>query len=250
MRYLRISTAFLALVLAMSLGGPTAQAQSAKSFKLQPGGKATITFEAFCTNFGKLFPTAITAPDGTVASDEVRSALVYAQNKKLTADEQQALQVQFAIWQLLKTANSPKGDALAQDVLAQVSKTPVTDPTGTSILDAAKSGQITMTLDLWQPVEPKIQITATASDNFYGRGQLTVENTSQQALTLFMPVGTIFPPSSNAQRMAGIQTGLKVTDPNLPATGGDEGSSWTIAALAGLLLLVGWQMLRTGRLSR
>ena len=170
--------------------------------------------------------------------------------KELTADVQQALQVQFAIWQLLKTANSPTGDTLAQDVIAQVGKTPVTDPTGTSILDAAKSGQITMTLDVWQAVEPKVQITATASDHFYGRGQLTVVNTSDQALTLFMPVGTIFPPSSNAQRMAGIQTGLKVTNPNLPTTGGEEGAPWVIAALAGLLLLAGWQMLRRGRLSR
>jgi hypothetical protein len=246
MRQLRISLAVLALTFAIGLGGPVAQAQSATSFTLQPGGKATITFEAFCTEFGKLFPTAIQSPDGTVAPDEVRSALVYAQNKGLTADVQQALQVQYAIWQLLGTTNSPKGDALAQDVIGQAS-TPVADPSGTSILDAAKSGQITMTLDLWQPIGQKVQITTTASDNFYGRGQLTVENSSQQALTLFMPVGTIFPPSLNAQRMAAIQTDLKVTNPNLPATGSDETLPWAIPTLAGLLLLSGWQLLRAGR---
>lgn len=247
MRYLRISAALLTLALAVGLSAPTAQAQAGKSFKLLPGGKATITFEAFCTNFGKLFPTAITGPDGTVAAAEARSALVYAQNKGLTADEQQALQVQFALWQVLGTTNSPKGDALAQDVIAQVSKTTVTDPTGTSILDASKSGDVKLTLDSWQPIGAKVQITATASDNFYGRGQLTVENVSQKSLTLFMPVGTIFPPSTNAQRMAGIETDIKLDNPSLPRTGGEQESAWGTVALAGLLLLVGWQMLRTGR---
>lgn len=47
-----------------------------------------------------------------------------------------------------------------------------------------------------------------------------VANTSQQALTLFMPSGTQFPPASNAQSMARIQTDIKVENPDLPATGG------------------------------
>ena len=206
--------------------------------------EATITFEAFCVNFGKLFPTAITGPDGTVAPDKVRAALEYAQEKSLTADSQQALQVQYAIWQLINTPNSPKGDALAQDVITAANAATVSNPTGTSILDAAKASQVTLTLDSWQPIGDKQQITASASDHFYGRGQLTVENVSQQALTLYMPTGTIFPPASNAQNMAGIQTDIVINNPNLPATGGDPELPLAVVLIGSLLLVAGGCLLR------
>lgn len=247
MRYRHLVMAMVALLVGFGMSGRAAQAQSGKSFTLQPGGKATITFEAFCVNFGKLFPTAINGPDGTVAPDKVRAALEYAQSKGLTADSQQALQVEYAIWQLINTPNSPKGDALAQDVIAAANAASVANPNGTSILDAAKANQVTITLDSWQPIGDKQQITATASDHFYGRGQLTVANTSQQALTLFMPSGTQFPPATNAQNMAGIQTDIKVENPNLPATGGEHGVPIELALLAGVALLaVGWGVRRRG----
>lgn len=247
MRYRYLVAAMAVLLAVLAGSGRAAQAQTGKSFTLQPGGKATITFEAFCVNFGKLFPTAINGPDGTVAPDKVRAALEYAQSKGLTADSTQALQVEYAIWQLINTPNSPKGEALAQDVIAAANAATVTNPQGTSILDAAKANQVTITLDAWQPIGEKQQITATASDHFYGRGQITVANTSQQALTLFMPSGTQFPPASNAQSMAGIQTDIKVENPNLPATGGARGLPFELMMLAGVALLVfGWSMRRRG----
>jgi uncharacterized surface anchored protein len=235
----------IALVLTMGIGQGHALAAPPKAFTLQPGGKATITFEAFCVNFGKLFPTAINGPDGTVAPDKVRAALEYAVEKGLTADSKQALQVEYAIWQLINTPNSPKGDALAQDVIAAANAASVTNPTGTSILDAAKANQVTLTLDSWQPIGDKQQITATASDHFYGRGQLTVENVSQQAVTLYMPTGTVFPPASNAQQMAGIQTDIVLNNPSLPATATGTTSPLTALLVLGLLFMAGgWWLLR------
>ena len=234
----------VAFVLMLLLGHGQALAAPSKPFTLQPGGKATITFEAFCVNFGKLFPTAINGPDGTVAPDKVRAALEYAQDKGLTADSQQALQVEYAIWQLINTPNSPKGDALAQDVITAANAASVANPDGTSILDAAKASQVTITLDSWQPIGEKQQITATASDHFYGRGQITVENVSQQALTLYMPTGTVFPPASNAQNMAGIQTDIMLNNPNLPATGGESELPLTVLMAGSLLLVVGGCLLR------
>jgi LPXTG-motif cell wall-anchored protein len=234
----------VAFVLTLLLGHGRALAAPSQPFTLQPSGKATITFEAFCVNFGKLFPTAITGPDGTVAPDKVRAALEYALDKGLTADSQQALQVQYAIWQLINTPNSPKGDALAQDIITAANAASVTNPAGTSILDAAKASQVTITLDSWQPIGDKQQITATASDHFYGRGQITVENVSQQALTLYMPTGTVFPPASNAQNMAGIQTDIVINNPNLPATGGNTETPLTVVLVGGLLLVAGGWLLR------
>lgn len=234
----------VALTLALFLDRMPVFAAPPQPFTLQPGGKATITFEAFCVNFGKLFPTAINGPDGTVAPDKVRAALEYAQEKGLTADSQQALQVEYAIWQLINTPNSPKGDALAQDVIAAANAATVSNPTGTSILDAAKASQVILTLDSWQPIGDKQQITTTASDHFYGRGQLTVENVSQQALTLYMPTGTVFPPASNAQNMAGIQTDITINNPKLPATGSAPGMSLTLLLIGSLLLVAGGWVLR------
>lgn len=249
MRYRYVAVAMVALLAVLGMSGQAAQAQATKSFTLHPGGKATITFEAFCVNFGKLFPTAINGPDGTVAPDKVRAALEYAQRKGLTADVKQALQVEYAIWQLINTPNSPKGDALAQEVITAATAATVTNPKGTSILEAAKANQVTITLDSWQPIGEKQQITATASDNFYGRGQITVTNISQQAQTLFMPSGTLFPPASNAQNMAGIQTAIKIEDPNLPATGGERGLAFELIVLAGVVLLAfGWRVRRGGQI--
>ena len=125
----------------------------------------------------------------------------------------------------------------------------MSDPQGVSILEAAKTKQVTLTLDMWEPIGDKQQITATASDHFYGRGQLTVENASQQALTLFMPTGTLFPPTTNAQNMAGIQTDVKVNNPTLPRTGGESQLPVLAVLLAGGLLVgCGWLMRRRGAL--
>jgi LPXTG-motif cell wall-anchored protein len=243
MRIGRLMVFVGALVMALGLGG-VASAAPTKSFTLQPGGKATITFEAFCVNFGKLFPDGINAPSGDIAPDKVRAALEYAQEKGLTTDSKQALQVEYAIWQLGGTTNSPKGDALAQDVIAAANSATVSDPQGVSILEAAKTNQITMTLDTWEAIGDKQQITATASDHFYGRGQLTVENATQQALTLYMPTGTIFPPTSNAQNMAGIQTDVQVNNPSLPKTGGEGDLAVLAVMLAGGLLIGGGWLMR------
>lgn len=244
---MRIRAMLLGLLAAVALLGAAgrAEAKPVQSFKLLPGGKATITFEAFCVNFGKLFPTAINGPDGSLAPDKARAALEYALDKGLTADVKQALQVEYAIWQLIGSTNSPKGDALAQDVIKAAEAAKVVNPDGTSILDAAKAGDVTITLDSWQPIGEKQQITTTASDHFYGRGQLTVVNAAQGALTLYMPSGTLFPPASNAQNMAGIPTDVKVENPNLPATGDTDTAPLALLVLAAAgMLALGWRVRR------
>jgi LPXTG-motif cell wall-anchored protein len=93
-------------------------------------------------------------------------------------------------------------------------------------------------------------------DNFYGRGTLTVENTSQQAVTLAMPAGTLFPPvTAGEQTMAGYATNIRVSNPQasqapqqLPNT---SGGSTSLALLLGALLLFGASgVLRLIRLAR
>src|SRR5205085_3892332 len=107
---------------------------TAATFTLQPGGKATISFQAFCTNFGQKFPQAIQAPND-VAPDKIRAALAYIQSNNLAADPAKALEAQDAIWQLSGATASPAGGADAKAVVAAAATAPA-NSTGTSIVDA------------------------------------------------------------------------------------------------------------------
>ena len=78
------------------------------------------------------------------------------------------------------------------------------------------------------------------TDNFYGKGQLTLENTSQEALTLAMPVGTIFQtPDAESQNMVGYATNVEVNNPTatLPETGMFDGRPSALLVLAAAYFL-------------
>lgn len=247
--------AALALLLSVAAGSAHAQTSATTSFTLQPGGSATVTFEAFCTNFGQKFPTSIQAPNG-LAPDNVRGGLAYIQSNNLAADANAALEAQYGLWQLTGATNSPAGGDQARAV-ASAGGTAPTNPSGTSVVDAAKSGQVTVTLDSWQAIGQPVAI-GSATDNFYGRGTLTIKNTSQQELTLFMPVGTLFPPATaGEQTMAGYATNVQVSNPQpapqqapqqLPNTAGRD-NMLPLALVAVLaLLLAGLQVRRRAKL--
>jgi hypothetical protein len=256
---LMVATALIALSLAIGGGAALAQTTPTQTFTLQPGGRATVTYEAYCTDFGQKFPTTLQAPNA-VAEDNVRGALAYIQQNNLSADENQALEAQYAIWQLRGAAGSPAGGDTAKAVVAAASTAP-TNPQGTSVLDAVQSGQVRLTLGAWSPIGQPVAI-GSATDNFYGRGELTLENTSQQALTLYMPVGTLFPPATaGEQTMAAYATNVQVTNPQptpqpttaaaggqagqqpqtLPNTAeGDTGVSWLLFGGALALIAIGY----------
>src|SRR5688572_9208663 len=95
-RLMRILGVLVAVGLLCLLYLGTASAQPAQSFTLQPGGKATITFVAFCLDFGMKFPAGLQSPND-LADAKVQAALAHAQSKGYAANEQQALEVQNAI---------------------------------------------------------------------------------------------------------------------------------------------------------
>lgn len=241
----RLVGAAVALALLVYFGIGTASAQQAPStFTLQPGGTAVVSYQAFCTEFGKIFPDGIQGPSGSVAPAAAQAAMSYGISKGYDKDGQQALQLQYGIWQALGTTTAPTGDATAQDI-ATNGKTPPANPQGTSVLDAFKANQIKLTLNSWAPIGPKVAITSTATDNFYGGGQLTIQNTSQQALTLYMPVGTLFAPTNPAhQTMAAYATNVQVNNPQqtLPNTAGEDDSTIRFMLIALTLLGLGLAM--------
>ncbi|HEU5014090.1 MAG TPA: hypothetical protein VFT66_16325 [Roseiflexaceae bacterium] len=242
MRVIRWSGLLLVIALcSLSVQSALAQA-STQTFNLPPKGKATITFQALCIQFGKKFPAGVNGPS-SVASDPVQAALSYAQSKGYMASEQQALEVQYTIWQLLNQGG-PQGGAITKEVVSQAQNAPAA-PQGTSLLDAVKANQVKVTVDSWKPNGQPVQLAPGATDHFYGQGTLTVENTSQQALTLYMPIGTVFPPADqNEQSIAAYATSVQVTSPqpapqnsssNLPET--SQGMAQALMPLFALLLL-------------
>lgn len=232
MRTTRILTLLFAALAALASVTPVA-AQPGRTFTLQPGGKATVSFIAFCTEFGDKYPDQLLLPTD-VARPEVRAALQYIADNGLANDPARALQGQYAIWTVLGQP-APAGDATAQQVVAFARANTVTDPQGTSLLNAAKAGQVRLTLQGWEPASPVTQITTSARDHFYGRGRLLVENVSGQALTLYMPVGTQFPPTVQPhQVMAAYLSDVTVSNPvtTLPQT---SGGGAPLGLAAGLL---------------
>lgn len=239
MRLRLIGIVVLALAFSFSWGG-AAQAQTNnanKAFTLAPGGKATIDFESFCIDYGKKFPDQVGLPPTNVADPAVVGVLNNAVSQGVTGNN--AKEVQLAIWQARGAQGAPApGDVGTK--LAQNPPQPAAPQGATSVIDALKNNQIKATAGSWQGVGDKL--TINNFDDFYkGAGQLQIENTSGQELTLYMPIGTVFPaPSAEFQSMAGYATNVTVNNPatqTLPDTGLGEGLRWYESLVLALIAL-------------
>lgn len=173
--------------------GATGQQAQGETFTIQPGASATVRFEGFCYQFGESFPSSVSAPSG-LADENIRAALTLARAQGYTGSDQDALQVQFAIWQLQGETDAPQGGDLARDVVNRSRTAQAPAPAGaTSLIDAAAAGQVRIEVTEFAAVGAPAEIAPGVSDNFYGRGSLSVTNLTDQELTLYMPVGTIIP---------------------------------------------------------
>ena len=234
----RIATVLLTAMLLCGVGGRTANAQASSAFTVPAGGRVLISFEAYCLDFGGAFPPSVARPnsDAGLAPANVRAALNQIRANR-PADTAAALQAQYAIWRLMGVPGLPRGsDAVAQGV-------PVADPANArSIIEGGLNrGEWSLEMTAWAPIGRPTQIAAGASDNFYGAGQMIVRNNTRQQLALYMPVGTIFPPTiSGHQRVAGYPTSVQVV--RLPNTASGEVA--LAAAVCTAWLAVGVQIWR------
>jgi hypothetical protein len=206
----------------------------------------TIAFDGFCLDFGRPFPEQIQGPSG-LAPDRVRAALAFIQARGLAADGQRALEAQYAVWLAQGATGVPAPTATTNEVLA-AANTPPPAPQGTSLIDAARGGQVRVTMEAWQAVGSPVAVGGGRTDHFYGRGRLTAENVSGQTLALFMPVGTVFPPANPAeQNIAGYATSVQVqnTAQFLARAGGTALGAAPLAAAGGAALAAaGWLVRR------
>lgn len=205
----------MAAGLVSGLEPPAARAQAPQTFTLVPGGQAQVNFEAYCLDFGREFPTSLQAPNA-VAPDTIPGALAYARDNNLTDTMEEAVSLQHAIWRLSNVPGSPQGDDLTQQIIDAAQPAPAQPQDATSLIDAASANQVRLTAASWQPLGEQIEI-GNLTAHYRGSGQLTVENISQQPLTLYMPIGTVFPsPSEAVQNMTGYSTSVNVQNPSTP----------------------------------
>jgi hypothetical protein len=236
----RIATVLLTAMLLCGTGGRTAHAQST-AFTVPPGGRVLVSFEAYCLDFGGTFPSTVTVPSSSagLAPTNVRSSLNYIRSNR-PKDSAAALQAQYAIWRVMGVPGLPPGsNAVAQGI-------PVTDPANArSIIDGgANRGEWSFEMVAWAAIGQPVQIVPGTVDHFYGTGRLLIRNNTRQQLALYMPVGTIFPPTiSGHQRMAGYPIGVQVVV--LPNTAGGELA--LAAAVCTAWLAVGVQLWRGRR---
>jgi hypothetical protein len=184
-----------AATLAQPLGQVTGQ-----TLRIPAGQTARLRVRGLCIDFGKPFPGTSAAPN-ELAKDEMRAALNYAVSKGYFDKDDTARQAEQAMWYLSDgTWHRPDHD-LAQEIVnaGKDAANKPADPAGaTSILDALNAGTIKVDVSLTIPagMDPK--------DAFYGDGDLSVTNTSNAEVNVFMPTGTIFPPNTAAdQRLIG-----------------------------------------------
>ena len=233
----RVLVALFMVFGALGVHSAAAQDAATQSFTLQPGGTATVDFEAFCVDFGKDFPEDLTGATG-LAPDDVRNVLFYALQNNLATTE--PVQVQAAIWQITEGQTLQQSGDITQQIVDNIDGVAIPELGATSVLDAVGSGDVTLTMNSWDPQGDKIDI-GTLNDNYYGSGQLTLENTSDEAVTLAMPVGVLFEAGqAEEQNMAGYATNVQVNNPaqTLPETSAlNMTPLWLVFVGIGLLII-------------
>lgn len=247
---MRLRVVFAVMALLGWIASGTVRAQQSvngETFTLAPGGRATITFESFCLDYGKRFPEDIGLPPSGLADPPVRGVLSYALAQGYTSSDPK--EVQFAIWQVRGATGAPQPGAIGREI-AQAARAVAPPEGATSLLDALDAGDVRLTAGAWQGVGEQLTIN-NFNDHFQGRGELVVENTSDRDLTLYMPVGTVFPaPSDEFQSMAGYATEVTVENPQqaMPDTGVTDLFNMTQLLLLSLLALdiaaIGWLVQR------
>jgi|GEM_PF-3278066 len=212
-------TTVLLIITVVTWGAVAAQDDPSKaSFTLEPGGTATIEFESFCLDYGKQFPNEIGLPLSDTAGEAVKGVLNYAVTQGYASSDPK--EAQFAIWDARGAVGAPQTGTIGSEILQNAN--PSTIPDGAiSVIDALNNQQLTATTGSWGGVGEQLRI-GDQDQYFKGKGELILANTTQQQLTLYMPLGTVFA-AANAdfQSMAGYATNISVDNPDqvLPTTG-------------------------------
>ena len=202
--------AVAALLLSLGFGAAGAAAQTGPStsevLTIPAGQSAQVQVRGFCLDFGKTFPTgAITAKE--LAKPELRAALNYAIQKGYVNSN--PAQVEQAMWYLSDSTWHSASHVLGQEIVdnSKTGQAPG-DPTGgTTLFDALAKGGLSA----------DVTFTPKTADAFYGDGTMTIHNMGTSDLQVYLPLGTVFPPTTAGQQRL-IVYALQVTQQAPTAT--------------------------------
>ncbi len=164
------------------------------------GDSAILNFHAFCIDYGKNFPEELNPPAG-LAEDGVRSAIYCGYENDYTLKN--FYQVQLAIWHQVDGTWYDEDRALAEEIDACASEyIPPIDlvSPGIPLHKALDEGLVKITYLKWEAIEdPKGRLDW----EYYGVGQMKIENLTDEKLTVHLAYGTVLPPKSeDEQNMA------------------------------------------------
>jgi hypothetical protein len=164
--------------------------------------------------------------------------LAYIGDKGYSSDPSTALDANFAIWQLSGATRAAHTSNITTEIKDNAKTAPTAPAGASSVHDAVSAGDVTLTLDEWAAIGEKVAIL-NATDHFYGRGELTITNTSDKSLTLYFPTGTLFDGSeARFQVMGSYAEDITVNNPKLPSTATGESLPFAALVLVALTLVV------------
>lgn len=191
---------------------PQPQALNAQVLTIPAGKTSSLRVRGFCLDYGKPFPTGISAPNG-LAPDNIRAALNYAVSKDYVNTNVQ--QTQQAVW-FLSDGNWHRPDHALGDEIANAAKDTANQPAtpeGISLIDALAAKSVTASIT-FAPAEGTAPNVA-----YYGDGVLMIKNVTTEDVKVFLPFGSVFPPAQDTeQRLIGYALAVAEAAPtNTPA---------------------------------
>lgn len=203
----------LLLLTALPFANP-AQAQEPGDFVLgetsvlvPANGEARIRFQTFCLDFGKEFPSALGTPDGR-AEDAVLKVVRAAIEEEMA--EKDPLALQLAIWSVREgkaidalypnETIAAESDAQALlDASESLTVSPLRTDRGISLDKAVADGTIVATSTDFSFVETA-DMARPDDIPYHGEGTLILRNTTNAAVEVYFPFGTVFRASDETEQ--------------------------------------------------
>lgn len=230
--------------------GATEPTLAEVSVTIPANGETTISFQAYCLDFGEPFPTAFGTPSSRAADDVLR--VVKTALLDGTADED-PLALQLSIWSL-REGETLKGlypnldseiESAAQALLDKSESATVaalSTDRGTALDAALKAGTVSVTSSDFKFVDSPV---AHPEDRpYHGEGTMTIKNLTSAEVTIYYPVGMVLTAQNpREQDVVTYATELETQPIQQPTTLAATGASastlpFTLMALGlGLALL-------------
>lgn len=203
---LLLLVAFAPLAGTASAQGPGDFVLGETSVVVPANGETSLSFQTFCLDFGKEFPSVLGTPDGR-ADDSVLKVVKTALEND-TADSN-PLAVQLAIWtlregetleQLYPDTELEAGSAAQQlvDEADDASVSPLRTDRGIALDEAVANGTIEATSEDFRFVET--DKPRPDDEPYHGEGTLVLRNTTDQDVEVYFPFGIVFEPTNDSEQ--------------------------------------------------